>query len=162
MHRVPAADLDDTAAREALMAASMHAGIAFSNASVTLIHGMSRPIGARFHIAHGLSNAILLPKVTEYSLQGAPHRYAEAARAMGAAHAGDSDVSACDSLLQMLHDLTTELRVPSLSELGVSQEAFVGSAELMAEQALASGSPANNPTVPTAEDVVDLYGHVYS
>jgi len=156
------ADLADTVAREALMAASTHAGIAFSNASVTLIHGMSRPIGARFHIAHGLSNAILLPRVTEYSLQGAPRRYAEAARAMGAARAGDSDVSACDRLLQMLQDLTTELRVPSLSALGVSREAFVASAELMAEQALASGSPANNPTVPTPEDVVDLYGRVYT
>lgn len=52
---------DDTEAREQMSLASTEAGIAFSNASVTLIHGMSRPVGALFHIPHGISNAMLLP-----------------------------------------------------------------------------------------------------
>ena len=64
-------DPSDRPAREALMLASTQAGIAFSNASVTLIHGMSRPIGAHFHVPHGMSNAILLPKVTEYVARAA-------------------------------------------------------------------------------------------
>ena len=70
-------DASDREAREALMLASTQAGIAFSNASVTLIHGISRPIGANFHVPHGLSNAMLLPCVTEYSLPGARDRYAQ-------------------------------------------------------------------------------------
>ena len=52
------------------MVASTMAGWAFANASVCLVHGMSRPIGARFHVAHGLSNAMLLPAVTEFSIPG--------------------------------------------------------------------------------------------
>ena len=55
-------------AREAMMLGSTLAGVAFSNASVALVHGMSRPIGAAFHVPHGLSNAMLLPAVTEFSI----------------------------------------------------------------------------------------------
>jgi alcohol dehydrogenase class IV len=51
------------------------AGLAFSNSSVALVHGMSRPIGTHFHVPHGLSNAMLLLAVTEYSLNAAPERY---------------------------------------------------------------------------------------
>ena len=89
----------DRAAREALALASTQAGIAFSNASVTLIHGMSRPIGARFHVPHGLSNAILLPTVTAYSLPGAHERYADVARAIGYADGSERDASACTKLV---------------------------------------------------------------
>eukprot|EP00277_Geminigera_cryophila_P043772 CAMPEP_0173089368 /NCGR_PEP_ID=MMETSP1102-20130122/25852_1 /TAXON_ID=49646 /ORGANISM="Geminigera sp., Strain Caron Lab Isolate" /LENGTH=369 /DNA_ID=CAMNT_0013973177 /DNA_START=67 /DNA_END=1175 /DNA_ORIENTATION=- len=84
----------DRSAREQLMLASTQAGIAFSNASVTLIHGMSRPIGAHFHVPHGLSNAMLLPSITAFSLPGAPQRYAQASRAMGFADASTSDAKA--------------------------------------------------------------------
>ena len=68
-------------ARESMMLAATEAGMAFSNASVTLIHGMSRPIGARFHVPHGMSNAMLGPLVTNFSLPGAVSRYAQVARA---------------------------------------------------------------------------------
>ena len=71
------------AAREAMMLAATQAGIAFSNSSVALVHGMSRPIGAKFHVPHGMSNAMLLPAVTEFSISAAVERYAECARVMG-------------------------------------------------------------------------------
>ena len=67
-------------AREAMMLGATQAGLAFSNASVALVHGMSRPIGAHFHVPHGLSNAMLLPTVTRFSLNAALPRYAQAAR----------------------------------------------------------------------------------
>ena len=72
-------------AREAMMTAACQGGMAFSNSSVCLVHGMSRPIGAHFHVPHGLSNAVLLPDVTRFSLPGAPARYAAVARVMGMA-----------------------------------------------------------------------------
>lgn len=78
------ADGEDRTAREAMMVASMQAGMAFSNSSVALVHGMSRPIGAHFHVAHGLSNAMLLPAITAFSVKGAESRYADCARAFGA------------------------------------------------------------------------------
>jgi hypothetical protein len=84
-------DPDDRAAREALMLGATQAGIAFTNASVALVHGMSRPIGAHFHVPHGLSNAMLLPTVTAWSAPAALARYAECARAMGVADAREGD-----------------------------------------------------------------------
>ena len=59
---------DDEQGREAMMLGATLAGAAFSNSSVALVHGMSRPIGAHFHLAHGLSNALLLPAVTRFSV----------------------------------------------------------------------------------------------
>jgi len=144
------------------MLASTQAGIAFSNASVTLIHGMSRPIGARFHVPHGLSNAILLPTVTQYSLPGAHDRYADVARAVGFADGADRDAAACIKLVDGLSRLCSDLTVPSLRELGIDKAEFLGAAPLMATQALASGSPNNNPVVPSAEAVEQLYDAVYN
>ncbi len=72
-------------AREAMMLAACLGGMAFANSSVCLVHGMSRPIGAMFHLAHGLSNALLLPALTRWSLPGAVARYAQIARFVGAA-----------------------------------------------------------------------------
>jgi len=148
---------NDREAREAMMLAATQAGIAFSNASVTLIHGMSRPIGAHFHVPHGLSNAMLLPGVTKWSLQGAPDRYAACARAMGFATTAQSDCEALGGLLDGLGGLSSRLRVPTLEEVGITHAQLVGMAPLMAQQALASGSPANNPLVPSSEDIVGLY-----
>jgi alcohol dehydrogenase class IV len=156
----PAAQANESA-REALMLAATHAGIAFSNASVTLIHGMSRPIGAHFHVPHGLSNAMLLPIVTEFSLPGAPDRYAECARAMGFASEADDEAAAGEKLLQGLRALCAELRVPSPCEHGISAAKYEELLETMAQQALASGSPGNNPLVPTSQQIVELYRRVY-
>ena len=64
-----------------VMLGALHAGIAFGNASVALVHGMSRPIGAYFHVPHGIANAMLLPVVLRYSLPAAPERYREIAQA---------------------------------------------------------------------------------
>ena len=75
-------------ARAAMMLGATQAGLAFSNASVALVHGMSRPIGAHFHVPHGLSNAMLLPTVTRFSLNAALPRYAHAARLSGFAASG--------------------------------------------------------------------------
>ncbi|MFM5885744.1 MAG: iron-containing alcohol dehydrogenase, partial [Novosphingobium sp.] len=77
------ADPGNRAAREALMLGALHGGIAFSNSSVALVHGMSRPIGAHFHVSHGLSNAMLMPVVTAWSAPAALPRYAACARTMG-------------------------------------------------------------------------------
>jgi alcohol dehydrogenase class IV len=151
----------DRAAREIMMTAATLAGMAFSNASVALVHGMSRPIGAHFHVAHGLSNAMLLPVVTRFSAPGAPARYADCARAMGLASSGDSDSIAVDRLLAGLFDLNRELKVPSPKTHGIDAERYHSLIPTMALQAFASGSPANNPRVPTAEEIEQLYREVW-
>ena len=159
--RAACADPHDGQAREALMVAASQAGLAFSNASVALVHGMSRPIGAHFHIAHGLSNAMLLPAVTRFSVEAAPARYADCARAMGLAGASDDDAGACVKLVDGLDRLNGDLRVPGPAACGIAADAWAEHAPLMAAQALASGSPANNPRVPSHDEIVALYRTVW-
>jgi len=150
-------DGSDRNAREAMMLGSTLAGVAFSNASVALVHGMSRPIGAFYHVPHGLSNAMLLPAVTEYSIPAAPARYADCARAMGVAEVSDSDDQANAKLMTELCALNAELNVPTPEQFGISREHFFGNLGIMAEQALASGSPGNNPRVPSADEIIQIY-----
>lgn len=148
---------DNEQAREQMMLGSTLAGIAFSNASVALVHGMSRPIGAFFHVPHGLSNAMLLPSITTYSIPAAPARYATCARAIGVAHADDNDHIANEKLITALIKINQELNVPSLAEFGVEKAVFDQVLDTMAEQALASGSPNNNPRVPSIAEIKQLY-----
>ncbi len=151
----------DREAREAMMLGSTLAGVAFSNASVALVHGMSRPIGAAFHVPHGLSNAMLLPCVTAWSIPAAPERYADCARAMGIATGQDSDALANQKLLDELHALNDELQVPSPAQFGIDRQQFMDLLPVMAEQALASGSPGNNPRVPNVAEITELYRQLW-
>ena len=157
--RTAYADPENGPAREALMLAASQAGMAFSNASVALVHGMSRPIGAHFHVAHGLSNAMLLPAVTAFSVDSAPERYAQVARVMKWATDSDSDESACVKLVEGLKQLNDDLEVPSPTKLGHVEDEKIFT--LMASQALASGSPQNNPKVPTIDEIVELYHEMW-
>ena len=154
-------DGGDKQAREAMMLGSTLAGVAFSNASVALVHGMSRPIGAAFHVPHGLSNAMLLPSVTAFSIPAAPERYADCARAMGVATEQDSTKQANAKLLEELHALNDELEVPTPAQFGIERQAFFDLITTMAEQALASGSPSNNPRVPSVDEVVEIYQQLW-
>lgn len=148
---------DNRAAREAMALAACQGGMAFSNSSVCLVHGMSRPLGAVYHMPHGLSNAVLLPVVTRFSLAGATQRYATVSRIMGLSHS-DSDEMAAHKLVDGLEALNEALEIPSLREcLKVGRAKFEKSVEKMALDALASGSPQNNPVAATAEQIVELY-----
>ena len=143
--------------RSEMLLGSLEAGIAFSNASVALVHGMARPVGAYFHVPHGLSNAVLLPAVMEWSLSGSPARYAQIARAMGANVDGKSENDAAKASVETVRNLASSLGVPSLSGAGVNPDRLRQVAPQMAKDAIASGSPGNNPRVPTEEEIVALY-----
>ena len=152
----------DRKAREAMMVGSLQAGIAFSNASVALVHGMSRPIGAHFHVPHGLSNAMLLPAVTAWSAPAALGRYADCARAMGLAEEADGEQAAVARLVEALRDVNRDLSVPTPKSYGISEARWMELLPLMAEQALASGSPGNNPRIPNAETIQSLYREAWA
>ncbi len=145
-------------AREGMMLAATLGGMAFANSSVALVHGMSRPIGAVFHVPHGLSNAVLLPAITRFSLAGAPERYATVAHTMRLCPA-DTPVPVANALLvEGLTVLNARLQVPRLGGCrGVERVRFEAVKAKMAEDALASGSPQNNPVVPTAAQIEALY-----
>ncbi|MBV9873575.1 MAG: iron-containing alcohol dehydrogenase [Verrucomicrobia bacterium] len=149
------------AARERMMLAATQAGIAFSNSSVALVHGMSRPIGAHFHIPHGMSNAMLLPAITTFSVPGNERRYADCARIMGIVKSDATDEAAAAALVEALSQLNLQLEVPTPQKLGIDRKQWFDAVPTMVEQAIASGSPANNPRVPTGPEIADLYGKVY-
>ena len=144
-------------AREAMMLAATQAGIAFSNASVALVHGMSRPLGVHFHVPHGLSNAMLLPAVTAFSMEASVARYAECARTMGLASADTPNEAAAAQLIENLYIRNAELDVPSPRQYGIDREIYTAAIPTMTAQALASGSPQNNPRIPTAEQIAAIY-----
>jgi alcohol dehydrogenase len=103
---------ENRAAREAMAVAACQGGMAFTNSSVCLVHGMSRPIGAVFHLPHGLSNAVLLPTVTKYSIAGAPERYSQVAREMKLCAENANDQAAGRALVEGLEQLNAQLGIP--------------------------------------------------
>jgi alcohol dehydrogenase class IV len=148
-------------AREAMMLGATTAGMAFSNASVALVHGMSRPIGAFFHVPHGLSNAMLLPEITAFSAPAALERYADCARAMGVAEEDEGSQAAVARLLDELRRLNVDLKVPTPRAWGIDAARYEELLPVMASQALGSGSPANNPRIPTTGEIIELYRRIY-
>lgn len=144
-------------ARVEMSVAAIEAGIAFNNASVTLIHGMSRPIGALFHVAHGLSNAMLIEQCLSYALEGAYERFAELGRIIGVASASDSDKIASEKFLNEIVKLVHELEIPTLEQFGVDKNVFFNSIEKMAHDAMESGSPQNTRRKIAQSDIEQMY-----
>ena len=160
--RTACAEPGNHTARAAMMRGATLAGLAFSNASVALVHGISRPIGAFFHVPHGLSNAMLLPEVTRFSLPAASARYATCARTIGVATAAEGDQAAGAALVAALDQLNRDLDVPTPERYGIDAGRYRDLMPTMAAQALASGSPGNNPRVPTVDEIVTLYQRVWA
>lgn len=148
-------------ARIQMSVAALEAGIAFNNASVTLIHGMSRPIGALFHVPHGLSNAMLLKVCLTYALPGAYDRFAELGRSIGAAQAEDSDREASEKFLAAVIHLTEELETPTPGEFGIDKEAFFDAIEKMAYDAMESGSPQNTRRELSQTEIETMYRELW-
>jgi len=153
---------DNIEARTNVLIGALQAGMAFSNSSVALVHGMARPIGAYFHVPHGVSNAALLPMVIEFSIPGNPKRYAEIAGAMGELTEGLSILDAAYLAADAAERLNMDLKVPTLRELGVEEKKFNAVVEKMAADAIASGSPGNNPRKATQKEIVELYRKAFS
>ena len=151
----------DVKAREEMAVAALEAGICINNSSVTIVHGMSRPIGALFHVPHGLSNAMLLKECIDFALDGAYDRFADLARATGVAEVEEQDEVAAKKFLVAIDGLCKVCEVPTLEEYGVKKDEFEEAIEKMAEDAIASGSPGNTRKTVTKDDCVEIYKKVY-
>mmetsp|Transcript_14057 Transcript_14057/g.21213 ORF Transcript_14057/g.21213 Transcript_14057/m.21213 type:complete len:352 (-) Transcript_14057:268-1323(-) len=147
----------DRNGREAMSRAATMAGLAFGNASVTLIHGMSRPLGAHFHISHGLSNALLCPDITHFSLQAHRSGYSQVAQFL---FPHDPTL---EHLPTNLAQLNGQLGLPMLRQVlsHIKTQEFLDLIPRMAKEALASGSPANNPRLPSESDIAHLYRRIF-
>ena len=151
----------DRTARQEMALAAYEAGICINNASVTIVHGMSRPIGALFHVPHGLSNAMLMQECFSYVMDGCPERFADIARAIGAASPEGSPKEAARQFLAKLKELCGILHIPTLAEYGIDRGEFEARMPKMAKDAMASGSPSNTIKDITEKDLLTIYGNLW-
>ncbi|MBP5752948.1 MAG: iron-containing alcohol dehydrogenase [Treponema sp.] len=154
---VAAKDGSNKEARESLAVAAYEAGVAINNSSVTIVHGMSRPIGALFHVPHGISNAMLITECLRFALDGAKSRFAEIARRIGYASSSDSGDDAGEKFIIALEEFTRKLEIPSLREYGIDLAKFEKMESKMAKDAIASGSPSNTRKEVTEADILSIY-----
>lgn len=150
-------DLSNEKAREEMALAAYEAGICINNAAVTIVHGMSRPIGAYFHVPHGISNAMLLVKCLSYVVDGGEERFAQLGKAIGLEERYDSTRVLADKFIKALGDFCSLCKVTSLDEYGIDKEAFLLVVDKMAQDAIDSGSPANTLKELTKEDILKVY-----
>jgi alcohol dehydrogenase class IV len=149
-------------AREKMSLAALKAGSAFSNASVCLVHGMSRPIGALFHVPHGISNAMLLPAVLEFSMSECTERLADIYFNLYPEKKNLSAEAAALHFVNEIKLLCKDLNIPNLKQWGIDKQELHKVIAKMAKDAIASGSPGNNPKVPTEAEIIELYGVCYT
>lgn len=142
------------AATETMLIASMLAGVAFSQTRLGNVHAMSHPVGAHYHVHHGLLNAILLPHVMEFNWLACPGKFAAIAEALGESTAGLSPRQAAQAAIAAVRDLNADLGIPAkLGEVGVD-EAHI---RAMAQMAMQSGNIAVNPRKTTQRDLELLF-----
>lgn len=147
----------DVEARKQMAIAAYEAGVCINNSSVTIVHGMSRPIGALFHVPHGKSNAMLLEACLNFAVDGARDRFAFLGRETGCAQPDDSDESAAQKFLNRVGEIIKICEIPTLRAYGIDEKEFTLAIEKMAKDAIASGSPGNTRRLVTEEDCKSLY-----
>ena len=141
-------------ARTAMLLGQMHAGLAFGNASVALVHAMSRPLGAHFGIPHGQANAILLPWVMEYNRPACPEKFVRIAEALDCDVQGLPLKEASRLAVTTVREIYADTGLPlTLAELGVPAESL----PQLAQDASQSGSVLFNPRKPTLNEIEQLY-----
>jgi alcohol dehydrogenase len=141
--------------RSNMMEGSLLAGMSFANAGVAAVHAFAYPLGGEFHIAHGLSNTLMLPYVMRYNIIGCPDKFAQMARAFGEPMEGRSELDAAEAAVKFVERLSDDLRVPRrLRAVGIPESAI----PQMAESAMkVTRLLVNNPRKITLEDAVAIY-----
>ncbi|PZP44712.1 MAG: alcohol dehydrogenase [Azospirillum brasilense] len=150
------ADGTDLPAREAMLEGAMLAGMAFVNASVAAVHALSYPLGARFHVPHGHSNALVMGPVFRFNLPVAAEAYAELAPCLLPGRRFASAGEAAEAFVATLEELTGSVGLETrMSQLGVAEADLPG----MAEEVVGGLQRllANNPRDMAHEDVVAMY-----
>ena len=148
----------DMTAREGMALAQYVAGMAFSNVGLGCVHSMAHPLGARFDIAHGVANALLLPVVMEFNLPAAKAKYAEIAKAMGVDTSAMNADEAAAAAVKAVKGLSVSLGIPqTLREIGIPEAAL----PQLAKDAFADVCTGGNPREITEADILELYKIAY-
>jgi alcohol dehydrogenase class IV len=150
---------ENIAARSSTMEGSLLAGIAFANAGVGAVHAFAYPLGGEFHLAHGLTNTLMLPYVMRYNILGCPHKFAQMAKAFGEKVEGISELVGAEIAVRFVERLSDDLRVPRrLRDVGIPEDAIPRLAEAAMK---VTRLLANNPRKIALEDAVAIYKSAY-
>ena len=165
-------DNNDTHARQKMHVASCLAGLAFNSASLGLNHGIAHALGAKFHIPHGRTNAMLLPHVIEYNSGIDRHskskaeyptcvrKYVNVAKLLGVNTF--NEITTVRALTNWMQFMMKEMNQPlSVSQCGIPRDEYLNAIDSMAEKALADACTATNPRVPTKDDVIRILTNLY-
>lgn len=156
--RAATANGKDMTARENMALAQYVAGMAFSNVGLGCVHSMAHPLGARFDIAHGVANALLLPIVMEYNLPAAKEKYGEIAAAMGVDTTGMTVDERATAAVEAVKKLSLDLGIPqTLREIEIPESAL----EQLSKDAFADVCTGGNPREITERDILALYKKAY-
>jgi alcohol dehydrogenase class IV len=151
-------DGSNLAARSQMLEGSLLAGMAFCTAGVTAVHAFAYPIGAEFHIPHGVANSIMLTPVMEFNKHGSLERFAEMAVYLGRDAAGLSTAEAADAAVEAMGRLAADLDIPNhLREFGIKDEDIPQLAEGVMK---VTRLLANNPRELTQQDAEEIYRRV--
>ncbi|MBD1221156.1 iron-containing alcohol dehydrogenase [Virgibacillus halodenitrificans] len=146
----------DVEAREEMLLSSCYAGIAFSNASTNLAHAAGRPLGARFHIPHGLSVSLLLPFVMQFGLEVEPARYANVAVALGCEDTGDEKKLAASAVKQV-EEWNEKFGIWQDGLKYIDIVDLKKNIPILVKDALSGNGITTNRKVPTEEDVATIF-----
>jgi len=150
---------ENLVARSNVMEGSLLAGIAFANAGVGAVHAFAYPLGGEFHLAHGLTNTLMLPYVMRYNIMGCPSKFAQMAKAFGERVEGISELVGAEIAVRFVERLSDDLRVPRrLRDVGIPEDAIPRLAEAAMK---VTRLLANNPRKMTLEDAVTIYKSAY-
>lgn len=141
-----------------LLCGSALAGMAFGQTGLGNVHCMARFVGARYHLPHGLSNALCLPVVARFNLMAAPEKYAEVARAMGCKVEGLTTRQAADLAVESILELCADLGIPRhLRAVGLQEDHI----QELAELCYGAGYNRWNPRATSVRDFVELFKLAY-
>jgi alcohol dehydrogenase class IV len=147
----------DITARTDMMLGQLLAGMSFSNASTCIVHGMAKPVGAYFHVPHGLSNAMFIVEGMEYTLPACPQKYAKIAQAMGENISGLTVNEAAEKSVAFVRRLCKTLKVPTIVEFGINKDQYLQHVPKLAEDCIANKGHEMNPRTPSKQELVEIY-----
>lgn len=141
-------------ARSAMLLGSMYGGLCLGPVNTSAVHALSYGLGGKFHIPHGLSNAILMPEVLRFNLSANPKRHAEVARALGIKVQGsDKDIAIAG--IKKIEAISNSCNIPKLlTDIGVTEDALPELADIAMK---VTRLLKNNPREVTREDAINIY-----
>jgi len=132
----------------------MYGGLCLGPVNTSAVHALSYGLGGKFHIPHGLSNAILLPEVLRFNLSASPDRHAAVALALGV-KPKESDEATALAGIERLEEISRACDIPQrLSKIGITEDILPELADIAMK---VTRLLKNNPRVVTREDAINIY-----